>query len=120
MPNKLLMISRSTEQRFGSHNLNNPHKQEDDSEAMENDNTIWQHTIKASPLELITGKKEKKGMSVRIKTKKSAFQKGDTQKFSPMRFFRPEPIIKKIIDIPKSQVKKKTIAKTKPKRIIRN
>ena len=54
-------------------------------------------------------------MSVRIKTKKSAFQKGDTQKFSPMRFFRPEPIIKKIIDIPKSQVKKKNHCQDKTK-----
>ena len=60
-------------------------------DAIENYNTTFHRSIKASPLELIEGKKDspierkvaesivKKGMRVRVKTKKDIYSKGDIQ-----------------------------------------
>ena len=63
-------------------------------DAIENYNTTFHRSIKASPIELIEGKKDspierkvvesvlKKGMRVRVKTKKDIYSKGDIQTFS--------------------------------------
>ena len=63
-------------------------------QVVDNYNTTWHRSIKATPLQVLEGKKEnpierkvvesilKKGMKVRIKTKKNLFQKGDVQTFS--------------------------------------
>ena len=63
-------------------------------EVVENYNTTWHRSIKATPLQVLEGKKEnpierkvvesilKKGIRVRIKTKQHLFQKGDAQTFS--------------------------------------
>ena len=63
-------------------------------DAIENYNGTWHRSIKASPIELMEGKKEnpierkvvesvlKKGMRDRIKTKKDIYSKGDIQTFS--------------------------------------
>ena len=60
-------------------------------DVVENDNNTYHRSIKATPNEIWEGKKEnpierkvvesilKKGMHVRIKTKKTLFSKGDVQ-----------------------------------------
>ena len=63
-------------------------------DVVENDNNTFQRSIKATPNEVWNGKKEnpierkirracpEKGNKVRIKTKKSVFDKGDVARFS--------------------------------------
>ena len=139
-------------------------------DAIENYNSTWHRSIKATPLEVLEGKKEnpierkvvesvlKKGDRVRVKTKKSIFEKGDIQQFSndiylivekkgrtmnrlrnlntgeelkrwykeielEQTFSTPEnpkrlELVKKEIEKPKLDLEK-TIAKTRPKRLIK-